>query len=219
MPIYTIVLIAAYAVVFFCEMGTNLDAAVTVAGFDKTAFLRSHEYWRILTGAALHASIIHILMNSYAFFSFGRLIEMLSNRAHLAIAILLSCLGGGILSLIFQPNGISVGASGGIVGLIGYLAVYAFKRRDFISAQFRRNLLINIGFILFYGVVLMSNIDNFAHIGGLITGAVYAFVQVSADPHIDPREASGATQTAGLVAVGGYIAICGFAVLLILRVI
>ena len=55
---------------------------------------------------------------------------MLSNRAHLAIVFLLSAIGGGILSLVSQPDGISVGASGGIVGLIGYLAVYAFRRRQ-----------------------------------------------------------------------------------------
>ncbi|MBV9217230.1 MAG: rhomboid family intramembrane serine protease, partial [Acidobacteria bacterium] len=175
--------------------------------------------WRILTGTTLHGGILHILFNSYAFYSFGRLFEMLTNRAHLAIVFLLSCLGGGVLSLILQPKGVSVGASGGIVGLIGYLAVYAFVRRDFISSQFRRSLLINIAFIIFYGVVLMSNIDNWAHIGGLITGAIYAFIQLPRDPYADPRIASRTTETLGLLAVGAYGAICLFSILLILRVV
>ena len=110
------------------------------AGFDKQAFLKHHEYWRILTGATTHGSLLHVGMNCYAFYSFGKIFEMLSNRAHLAIVFLLSAIGGGLLSLIFAPSVISVGASGGIVGLIGYLAVYAFRRRQFISPAFRKNL-------------------------------------------------------------------------------
>ena len=98
---------------------------------------------------------------------------MLANRAHLAIVFLLSAVGGGLLSLIFAPSVISVGASGGIVGLIGYLAIYAFRRRQFISSAFRKNLLINIGFIIIFGLALYNVIDNFGHIGGLLTGAVY----------------------------------------------
>ena len=247
-PLYTTILIAAYTVVFFVEIGANLspaiafidahkaelpdssnywstvidlcvDLSVAAAGFDKKAFLENHQYWRILTGSALHGGILHILFNSYAFYSFGRLIEMLSNRAHLAIVFLISCVGGDVLSLVFQPEGASVGASGGIVGLIGYLAVYAFVRRDFISSQFRRSLLINIAFIIFYGVVLMSNVDNFAHIGGLLTGAIYAFIQIPRDPYSDPRAASPVTETLGLIAIGAYGAICVFAVLLIIRIV
>ena len=190
-----------------------------VAGFVKPAFLKNHEYWRILTGATTHGGLAHVLMNCYAFYSFGRIFEMLANRAHLAIVFLLSAIGGGILSLIFVPNGISVGASGGIVGLIGYLAVYAFRRSQFISPAFRKNLLINIGFILIFGLVLYQFIDNFGHIGGLITGGLYGLLQIPSDAHVDPREAGTAVQFAGLAAVGIYVAACCFSVLLILRVI
>ena len=107
-----------------------------------------------------------------------------------------------------------VGASGGIVGLIGYLAVYAFKRRDFISPEFRKSLLINIGFILLYGVLLYQVIDNYGHIGGLLTGATYAFVQVPTDPYADPRFTTPATQILGLASLALYIATCGFCILL-----
>ena len=218
-PYYTIILIAAIAAVAIAQLGTGLDASILAAGFVKQAFIQDHEYWRILTGATTHGSVLHVVMNCYAFYSFGRIFEMLSNRAHLAIVFLLSAIGGGILSLVFQPDGISVGASGGIVGLIGYLAVYAFRRRQFISPEFRKNLLINIGFILVFGLVLYRVIDNFGHIGGLITGAVYGFLQIPSDERIDPREASSAVNFAGLAALGIYIAACCFSILLILRVI
>lgn len=158
-------------------------------------------------------------MNCYAFYSFGKIFEMLSNRAHLAIVFLASAIGGGILSLIFVPDGISVGASGGIVGVIGYLAVYAFRRRRFVSAEFRKSLLTNIAFILVFGLVLFQVIDNYGHIGGLITGAVYGLVQIPTDEYLDPRDAGALTEGLGIAALGIYVAVCCFSVLLILKVV
>ena len=218
-PVYSITLIAAFAVVAAVQMMTGLERSIIIAGFDKPAFLNNQEYWRILTGAALHGGLLHVAMNGYAFYSFGRIFEMLTNRAHLAIVFLLAAIGGGLLSLVLAPGGLSVGASGGIVGLIGYLAVYAFKRREFISPEFRKNLLINIGFILVYGVLLYNIVDNYGHIGGLITGAAYAFVQVPTDPYVDPRNATLVTRTLGVASLGVYLATCAFSILLILRVI
>ena len=214
LPLYTIILLACIAAVFFVQFLTSRDQlfftldrySAVVAGFDKRAFLANSEYWRILTGATLHSGILHVGMNCYAFYSFGKLFEMLSNRSHLAIVFVLSILGGGVLSLIFMPDATSVGASGGIVGLVSYLAVYAFRRRQFVSADFRKNLLINIGFILVFGLVLYQVIDNFGHIGGLLTGAVYGFVQIPDDQYLDPRKANSAAIILGYAALAVYIA-------------
>ncbi len=218
-PYYTYILVASIVIVAVVQMTTGLEASVVAAGFDKPAFLNRGEYWRILTGAAVHGGLAHIALNSFAFYSFGRIFETLSNRAHLAIVFLLSAVGGGILSLIFVPDGISVGASGGIVGLIAYLAVYTFRRRQFITPEFRKSLLMNIGFIIIFGLVLYQVIDNFGHIGGLVTGAIYGLIQIPSDNYTDPRDAGQAAQTAGLAALGIYIATCCFAILLILRVV
>lgn len=218
-PTYTTVLVVAILGVAAVQFVTGLELSIMAAGFDKPAFLVGHEYWRILTGATVHGGVMHVGMNCYAFYSFGKIVEMLSNRAHLAIVFLLSAIGGGILSLVFVPDGLSVGASGGIVGLVSYLLVYAFRRRRFISAEFRKSLLINIGFIVIFGLVLFRVIDNFGHIGGLITGAVYGFVQIPSDEYTDPREAGPFVQTAGLAAMGIYLAGCLMSVLLILKVI
>jgi len=218
-PYYTYILVAAIVVVALVQFGTGLEPSIEAAGFDKRTFLREHRYWLILTGAATHGSIPHILMNSYAFYSFGKIFELLSNRAHLAIVFLLSAIGGGLLSLVFMPDGVSVGASGGIVGLIGYLAVYAFRRRQFITPEFRKNLLINIGFILVFGLLLYQTIDNFGHIGGLVTGAIYALIQIPTDVHADPRQTSSLVEFAGLGALSIYLATCGFAILLILHIV
>lgn len=218
-PIYTYIILVCIVAVTVAQFAGGLENSILVAGFVKPAFINRHEYWRILTGAALHGGILHIAMNGYALYSFGNLFEMLSNRAHLAIVFLLSAVCGGILSLYFLPEGISVGASGGIVGLIGYLAVYAFKRRQFISHEFRRSLLINIGFILIFGLVLYKTIDNFGHIGGLIAGTIYGLVQIPSDQYTDPREAGPVAGVAGLLALGIFIATSVFSILLVLNIV
>lgn len=218
-PVYTLLLIGGIAAVMAAQLAVGLDASILLAGFVKPAFLRNHEYWRILTGATVHGSILHVVMNCYAFYSFGKIMELLANRAHLAVVFLCSAIAGGILSLIFVPDGISVGASGGIVGLIGYLAVYAFKRRQFISQEFRKSLLINIGFILVFGLALYQVIDNYGHIGGLLFGAVYGLIQIPSNEYVDPRNAGGLTKLAGLAALGIYLAACAFSILLILRIV
>lgn len=216
-PIYAVTLLACIVAVMAAQLYRGLESSIFAAGFVKPDFIFRHEYWRILTGATVHGSLLHIAMNGYALYSFGRLFEMLSNKAHLAIGFLLSAIGGGVLSLIMSPEGTSVGASGGIVGLISYLAVYAFRRRQFISPEFRKNLLINIGFILVFGLVLFQIIDNYAHIGGLIVGAVYGFIQIPSDEYVDPRGAGSITEIIGLFALGTYIAASIFSIYLILK--
>ncbi len=224
-PYYTYILLGCIAAVFAAQFLTSDDPeffsvdrySAFFAGFDKQKFLNAHEYWRILTGAAIHSGVLHAGMNSYALYSFGRLIELLSNRAHVAIVFILSAIGGGILSLVFLPDATSVGASGGIVGLLSYLAVYAFRRRQFISPEFRRSLLVNIGFILIFGLVLFNKIDNYGHIGGLITGAIYGFVQIPGDEYVDPRAARPLTRYLGITALGVYILTAIVAILLLVN--
>lgn len=230
-PKYTVVLLACIGLVFAVQLLVDsprpqslteflfyeLRISSQKAGFLKPAFLHGGEYWRILTGAFLHGFLVHVVMNGYAFYSFGKLFELLTNRAHLPIVFLFSAVSGGLLSTFFLPDGISVGASGGIVGLIGYLLIYAFRRRQFVSSAFRKDLLINIGFILIFGLMLYQYVDNWGHIGGLLAGIVYGLLQIPSDEYKNPQEAGPLTEIAGLVALGICIATTIFAIYLMLQ--
>ncbi len=225
-PIYSIILIGCLIAVSICQFavdgGDSIllggEKSILLAGFVKQAFYDG-QYWRILTGATLHGGLIHLAFNCYALYVLGKLIEVLSNRAHLAIVFLLSVIGGSALSLIFLPEGISVGASGGIVGFLGYLAVYGYRRRQLLTNAFLKSMLFNIGFIALYGVALHSYIDNFGHLGGLLTGAIYGFFQISGDVYKDPREVGKTTEFLGLTALGIFIAASLFSILVILHII
>jgi membrane associated rhomboid family serine protease len=216
LPLYTLILVTCIVAVTAVQFSVDTNLGAVAVGLLKPAVIEYGEYWRILTGATVHGGLAHIAFNSFAFFSFGRLFEFLSNRAHLAIVFLVAVIGGGLASLILFPEGFSVGASGGILGLVAYLGVYSFKRRRFVTPEFRKNLLFNIGFILVFGLVLYQYIDNYAHIGGLLTGAVYALIQVPSDPNRDPREAGALARTAGLAALVFFILVSIFSIVTIL---
>lgn len=225
-PLYSAILIACLVAVSICQFMVDGqegllfggEKSIMLAGFDKQLFAGG-QYWRILTGATLHGGLIHLAFNCYALYILGKLIEVLSNRAHLAIVFLLSAIGGGILSLIFLPEGNSVGASGGIIGFLGYLTVYGFKRRKLLSNDFLKSMLFNVAFIAFIGIFVLPNIDNFGHLGGLLTGAIYGVFQISGDVYRDPRIANRTTEFAGLIALGIFITVSIFSILILMRVV
>ncbi|MDQ3635045.1 MAG: rhomboid family intramembrane serine protease [Acidobacteriota bacterium] len=221
-PAFSIVLIVCIVLVWICQAlfvsqktilfgGQN---SVIIAGFDKQFFLEG-QYWRILTGAALHGGIIHLAFNAYALYVLGKLVEFLSNRSHLAIVFLLSVIGGGLMSLAFLPDP-SIGASGGIIGFLGYLTAYGFKRRKLLSNAFLKNMLFNIGFIAVMGIFIIPNVDNFGHLGGLLVGLIYGFIQVPSDLYKDPRETGKVTKILGYVSLGIFILTSIFTIFLIL---
>jgi membrane associated rhomboid family serine protease len=225
-PYYSIVFVGCLIFVFIAQLSAESSGSILghgnispiIAGFVKP-FFREGQYWRILTGATLHGGLLHLFFNSYALFSFGRLIETLSNRAHLAIVFLLSVIAGGVLSFIFLPDGRSVGASGGIVGLLGYMTAYAFKRRKLLPDGFLKNMLFNIGFLAFLGIYVLPNIDNFAHLGGLIAGVVYGFLQIPGDLYKDPTETGSTMRIFGVAALVVFIVTAIFSILLLLGII
>jgi rhomboid protease GluP len=145
------------------------------------------EWWRLVTATFLHSHqiILHILFNGYALFMIGMDLEALFGRARFIAIYAVSALGGSVASFAFSPalvNGQQVngvGASGAIFGLIGALAVYFGLHRALFGkmgqAQFW-NIIIVIALNIFIGFTPLFPIDNSAHIGGLLAGALTGFI-------------------------------------------
>jgi len=226
-PYFTYVLIGCLVVVSGVELLTeNVNSlfdvgeqSAEVAGLVKPLAAKG-EYWRILTAATLHGFFpVHLYFNAQALYGFGSLIEHLSNRAHLAVVFLLSIIVGGVFSLFFTSDITSIGASGGVMGLIGYAAVYGYRRRRQLPPDFLKTMLINIGFIAAFGVIAYQIVDNFAHFGGLLAGAIYAFFQVPKDLRENPRAVKTSTELIGYAALGVFIFVSILTVLLLLKIV
>jgi rhomboid protease GluP len=133
------------------------------------------EYWRLLTAPWLHGGVEHLVGNGIALFILGMLCEAAFGRAQFVVLYVLSGLAGSIVSLAASA-GPSVGASGAIFGLQGAAIVLFRVHRDRLLVRDRR-----VGFVLLVwaiytivGGLMTPFIDNGAHIGGALGGAVIA---------------------------------------------
>lgn len=182
------------------------DAAVEAAGLVKPA-VREGEAWRLLTGPLLHANFTHIWMNGAALLGVGPLIEVHGRRGALPLVFLVSALGGSLLSLILLPDTTSVGASGGIMGMIGFLGVFGLRNSTRLPPGFARGIGLSVAATAVLGLVGIQLIDNAAHLGGLLTGALLGhFLTRPGHPEAwtekAGRVALAATFAGGALAVG-----------------
>jgi rhomboid protease GluP len=144
------------------------------AGFGPAT--KDGEWWRLATALCLHFGLVHLAMNMGALWEAGRLVERLYGSLRFVIIYLASGLTGNLLSLIVQGDrAISGGASGAIFGVYGALLVCLWRERQQIDRlEFRwlfgSAMVFSVATILL-GVVI-PGIDNAAHIGGLISGAL-----------------------------------------------
>jgi rhomboid protease GluP len=133
--------------------------------------IRTGEYYRLITGTFLHAGIFHLLFNCYALSIIGSQLESFLGKTKYIIIYLFSAIIGSLFSITFAGNYYSVGASGAIFGLMGSLVYFGYHYRVYlgnvVKSQIIPLILMNLGIGF-----LTPGIDNSAHIGGLIGGAL-----------------------------------------------
>ncbi|MFI7483339.1 rhomboid family intramembrane serine protease [Kocuria sp. M1R5S2] len=133
--------------------------------------LTAPEPWRMLTSGFLHsmANPLHLLLNMYMLYLFGRMLEPALGRGRFLTLFLLSVLGGSLgVLLLAHPMSLVVGASGGIFGLFG--ALFVLQRH---LGQSITPIAVLIGVNVVFGFVV-PGIAWQAHLGGLATGALVA---------------------------------------------
>jgi len=137
----------------------------------------SGEYWRMVTPVFLHVGFFHLLANSVGLIAFGGAVERIFGSPTYALVYLLSGVLGNAASLWAGP-GLGAGASGAIFGIAGTFAVYLLLNRRELG-QLGSQALTSVGFIIAINLVLgftLASVDNAAHLGGLIGGAMLGAV-------------------------------------------
>lgn len=162
--------------VSFLARDAWIDLAIRFAA--DTREIRAGEIWRGLTVVFFHdTSPMHILFNMYALYLFGPRLEREVGSPAFAGIYFASAAGGSVFAVAFGPaNGFSVGASGAIFGLFGAWLFVSYKLRSTPAGRAMFNqlgvlLLINLALPLF-----IPRIDWRAHVGGLLAGALVAWL-------------------------------------------
>jgi len=148
------------------------DSVVLVWG-QVNAFVFAGAYWQLFTSMFIHASIFHLVGNMLFLLIFGlRGEEMFSLPEYLGIYFL-GGLAGNLLSLLFGPNFISVGASGAIFAMFGACLIYDRRsvRQSILGA-------VVFAFFLFF-INTGEGVNILAHLGGLLVGLLLGYVIAS----------------------------------------
>lgn len=134
----------------------------------------SGEYYRLVTSTFLHVGVSHFLFNIFALYILGKFVEGIYTPWHLLITYLAAGTISSLFSLVFITEGISLGASGAVYGLLGLIIVHLL-----ITRKIKAKLLFQI-IAVFAAVSVLSmfvaNVNHYAHIGGLITGVLLGVI-------------------------------------------
>jgi membrane associated rhomboid family serine protease len=136
------------------------------------------EYWRLGTAIFLHANALHLILNCFALYHIGSIAHRQFQWHKTLLIFGLSGVFGNAVSFFFIKDALSVGASGALFGLLGAITAYIVANRSMFNARDHRFtlsvMLIIIAISLAYGVI-DGNVDNWAHLGGLICGYATGF--------------------------------------------
>jgi len=134
------------------------------------------EWWRLGSAMFIHFGLLHLLMNMWALWDSGQLVERMYGHARFMAIYLASGVAGNLVSLVsHQGSVVAGGASGAVFGAYAALLVYLWRER--------RNLHLEEFRWLFWGAacfslviivlgMLVPGIDNAAHIGGFVAGGL-----------------------------------------------
>jgi membrane associated rhomboid family serine protease len=174
--------------------GTGPRPDIAVAGLVKS--LVPAEPWRLLTAATMHAGLLHLLMNVLVMMGLSVQLERGIHRYFVALVWLLGAVVGNLASWYSVPNP-SLGASGGIAAVFGYLLVTGWVCHRILPPGYFGRLAANLVFMCVLGYLGRDIIDNSAHLGGLITGCAIALLTFCRGPRSLPLQ-----DQAWLTAVG-----------------
>lgn len=178
LPLTSSLIVLANVIVF---LGCTLtgDLLYYKGGLDCYSVLAGKQYGRIIWAMFLHQNINHLFNNMFLLFFLGSMLEKEIGHIRLAVLYFLSGIGGNLLSLyvkvIRHDMTMSIGASGAVFGLDGVLlALVLFYGRKSENVTVKRVLIMIV--LSLYSGYTGTNIDNAAHIGGVLTGFLLASI-------------------------------------------
>ena len=168
-------------------LGPRIAVLQRLGAKDDLAIFERGEWWRIAACNWLHAGVIHCLLNMGAIWAIGGDLERVFGFCRVAVLYILSGLFGTVVSIVFLPGTLSVGASASVFGLVGanwadiivnFCARCTLKGSGVVCLTIATILNVAIGFTPF--------VDNFMHMGGMVAGLVIGLASFAQKAHRDP---------------------------------
>ena len=166
--------------------------------------------WRLIMASFLHGGLLHIGFNMWVLMDIGPQIEELYGSARYLFIYVVTGIGAYLLSSLVGH--FSIGGSGSLLGLIGVLLAITMNRRSASMQMLRSQLIKWLIYIAIMGF-MFSGIDNFAHLGGLISGFILGKIMVDRAPSSpDERRHANILGWATGLAVAASLVMVAFAI-------
>jgi len=176
--IATTVLVVVNVLVFLVEMAQGVtvrglgDAQVVQDGGLYAAAVADGEWYRMVTAGFLHAGLIHIAFNMWLLWVLGGALERYAGAARMLLIYFAAILWGSAGALLVNPDSLTIGASGGVFGLMA--ALFLLERQRGVAL-----LGSSVGGLLLLNLIItfvLPGISVGGHIGGILGGAAAGFI-------------------------------------------
>jgi membrane associated rhomboid family serine protease/tetratricopeptide (TPR) repeat protein len=178
-PLATFVLLTLNVIIFLLMTlagGSQNPQVLLDFGASYAPYLHRGEYWRLVMPMFLHIGWLHLAVNSYALYLLGPILERVYGYGRFAGFYVATGIGSSFLSMSLSHS-VAAGASGAIFGIAGAMLVTGYLHRNAIPPHwgraFGRGILPFIVVNLAFGFSVRG-IDNWGHLGGLISGILLA---------------------------------------------
>ncbi|MGN8645479.1 rhomboid family intramembrane serine protease [Gracilibacillus sp. HCP3S3_G5_1] len=173
-PFLSYILIVVNIIIFFLleyigNGSTNPETLIHFGAKYNVGMLDG-EWWRLVTSMFLHIGIFHLAVNMLALYFIGTLVERIYGNIRFIIIYFFAGIAGGMASFAFNPS-IAAGASGALFGLFGALLFFGQKNPRIFFKTMGTNVIFIIILNIIFGLAV-PQVDNGAHIGGLIGGFI-----------------------------------------------
>jgi membrane associated rhomboid family serine protease len=186
-PVTSAIIVANVVVFIVAEsQGSTRDTGTLLSfGAGEAMHVWAGEWWRLITPTFLHIGVGHLVWNAYAAFGWCTVVERALGGRRFAIAYVLSGIGASAASVALQRV-VSAGASGAAFGVVGITLVLLRRAfgdwTHFFGDRGVRATLASIA--LWIGLGFVLPMDQFAHLGGFATGAIFGWIVTGSPPKV-----------------------------------
>jgi rhomboid protease GluP len=170
-PFFTYVFLGIQVILFLLMEflgGSTSTTNLIRFGAKVNGLILDGEWWRFFTPIVIHIGFLHLIMNSFALYYLGRMVEQIYGNIRFFFIYLFAGFFGVLTSFLFSTS-ISAGASGAIFGCFGALLYFGSAYPKLFFRTMGTNIIVVIIINLVFGFTF-SGVDNAGHIGGLIGG-------------------------------------------------
>ena len=153
---------------------------VSVSTFEQTYFLEN-QWWRLISPMFIHFSFAHLAFNCLWIYILGEKIERVDNSITFLMLIIFSSICSNYLQFLWTGSSLFGGLSGVIYGLIGYCMILEmdanYDRYQLPSGLYLFMIVwLILGFLGILELFGFGSVANFAHLGGLVSGILFAII-------------------------------------------